>query len=125
MLRSFSFFRMSTVLLVCVTFALSGCLISSSSSNRGEGTRIKEHTLKQFEPGTTTKEWTLAVLGSPNKHEALDDGREILRYEYSRKVHSDTTVFLLFSGSSNKTEKQTVYFEFKDQVLSRYWVEHD
>ena len=118
---------MKKVLLFMTAASLlaSGCLVVSDSSNRATGKRIKKDTLKQFEVGSTTKEWTLAVLGSPTYEETLEDGTEILRYEYSRNIDQDTVVFLLFAGTADKTEKQTAYFEFKDNVLSRYWVEED
>ena len=118
-----SLFTLGLFTLILAT--LSGCIVVSNSGDRASGKRIKETTLNQFEVGSTTKEWTLAVLGEPSHRETLEDGTEVMRYEYSRKKEQQTVVFILFAGNSDKQEKQTAYFEFKDDVLSRYWVEQD
>ncbi|MFC1765958.1 hypothetical protein ACFL6U_28255 [Planctomycetota bacterium] len=115
-------------MILCMTataLMVSGCLVINDSTNKATGKRIQDDTLKQFEPGSTTKEWTLAVLGSPSKQEILEDGTEILKYNYSRNMDRTTVIFVLFAGSEDKNEKQTAYFEFKNDILSRYWVEND
>jgi outer membrane protein assembly factor BamE (lipoprotein component of BamABCDE complex) len=115
-----------TILCLAALLCLnSGCLVINQSSNKTTGQRVKDSTLQQFEPGSTNKEWTLAVLGEPTSQEVLDDGTEILKYEYSRKVDRTTVVFVLFAGNEDKNEKQTAYFEFKDNLLTRYWIEND
>ena len=118
---------MRNVLLVLITLGMlvSGCVVINNADDSTRGQKIQEATLKQFEPGTTTKAWTLAVLGEPTSQENLDGGIDVLRYEYSHRSEQQTLVFLLFAGNADKEEKQTVYLEFKDDVLTRYWQEQD
>lgn len=101
----------------------SGCMVMNESNDRADGQRIQADTLRQFEPGTTTKAWTLAVLGKPTQTESLEDGTEILKYVYTRNKEEETVVFILFAGSTNRREHQTTYFEFKEGILVRFWSE--
>lgn len=111
------------LLLGTIGLLLSGCVVINDSGDESHGRRITNSTLKQFEVGKTTKEWTLAVLGEPTHQETLDSGVEVLRYEHSRRKEQATVVFLLFAGNLDREEKQTAYFEFDNDILTRHWVE--
>ena len=49
-----------------LTLALVGC-VSSSSVSEYEGPSVGDRTLAQIEPGETSQEWILAVLGEPTE----------------------------------------------------------
>ncbi len=105
---------------------MSGCLVSSHSSERETGTRIGATTMNQIEPGSTTKNWVLSALGEPTTKsvftpEDADRLGEIWVYEYEKVRSSSGAVFLIFGGSSKKTTNQTHHVEFIDNVVNRVW----
>ena len=111
--------------LIAMGISASGCIVINNADDSVKGRRIEQSTLKQFEAGKTTKDWTIAVLGKPSSEQTLDGGLEVLRYEYSRRKEQQTLIFLLFAGNVDKKDSQTTYFEFQDGILTRHWVEKD
>ncbi len=105
---------------------LSGCLVSSHSSEKETGTRIGSTTINQIEPGSTTKNWVLSALGEPTTKstftpEDADRAGEIWVYEYEKVRSSSGAIFLIFGGSSKKTTNLTHHVEFIDNVVNRVW----
>ena len=109
---------------VCL-FALTGCLVTSSKQVKESGTEVSSSTLRQVEPGVTTKDWLLATLGPPTSRSCVADhsNMEILAYKHEVVKTSRGKVFLLFSGSSNTVDKRETFFEVTDGVVSKYWTE--
>lgn len=109
---------------LCI-FCLTGCLITSSKQVKETGTPVSSTTLRQVEPGVTTKDWLLATLGPPTSRKCVEDqgNVEILAYQHEVVKTSRGKVFLLFSGSSNTVEAQKTFFEVTDGVVTRYWTE--
>jgi len=115
------------VLIACV-FTLTGCLISSHSSEYDTGTRIGTTTLEQIEPGSTTHDWVFSVLGEPARIDQLAPNEhghegEIWVYEWQRTNRSSGSIIFLLGTSSRKTETHMQYIEFIDGVVSRLWNE--
>jgi hypothetical protein len=106
-------------------FALTGCLVTSSRQVKESGTAVSSSTLRNVEPGVTTKDWLLATLGPPTSHTSVADQGDVEILSYSHEVvrTSRGKVFLLFSGSSNSTDTQRTFFELTDGVVTRYWTE--
>jgi outer membrane protein assembly factor BamE (lipoprotein component of BamABCDE complex) len=115
--------ELGVILLTC--FVASGCVVSSDATSHESGKKLKDSTLKQLEPGKTTKEWTISVLGTPSSRNKLDNGTEVFKYEYSKTVDEEFAIFLLWASDSEKTTSQSVCLEFRDNILTRYWTEHD
>ena len=111
------------ILLMC--FMISGCIVCSETTNQESGKKVKGSVLKQLEPGETTKEWTLSALGPPSSRNKLDDGTEIFKYEHSKTVCKEFSIFLLLDSESEKKTNQSVCLEFKDDTLTKYWTEDD
>ena len=110
-----------TLILSCL-FA-SGCVISRRTSIEESGKKIGESTLNQLENGVTTKNWVQAVLGEPTRKKPVSKVTEIWVYEYMLKKESSTGVIVLLSSDDEKVESQSVYLEFADGLLKRYWTE--
>lgn len=112
--------------LVCLTGVLSGCAdrMALDSNLNGQltttlkvdgplqlqmqgptikydGTYISDDLLARIEPGTTTDDWILAVLGEPDARAQLRDGTQIWRWTY-RPTEQQVSVVEVFS----KTEKE-------------------
>ncbi len=116
-----------SILVTCV-FTLSGCLISSHSSESETGTRIGTTTLEQIEPGSTTQDWVFSVLGEPTRKDRFapnEQGHEgeIWVYEWQRTKTSSGGIIFIIGTSSHKTDTHTQYIEFIDGVVSRSWNE--
>ena len=101
-----------------------GCFIWNSDVNYGDkGAPLTDSTLKQIEPGTTTKAWVLATLGKPSQESTTEEGAELLKYKYSKSTTSNVVMPFLIVDDEKKLE-QTVCFEVKDGVVQKCWVEN-
>ena len=87
------------------------------------GRKLKNSSLRKLEPGVTTKDWAVSVLGTPTSRSKLEYGAEVLKYEYSKTVNHELAIFLLLGSESEKTTSESVCLEFKDNILTRYWSE--
>src|SRR5690606_24826303 len=82
---------------VAVFLAGAGCirLIDTSSRTMYTGQYVSEQAMEQIEPGKTTADFALAVLGPPTNKSTLDDGSELWKYSYRKAKSSSGSVFLL------------------------------
>lgn len=101
---------------------LCGCsVISSTTTTTRSGTQVSNETLTQLELGKTTKEWLVATLGAPSAITKVGDQTEILKYT-STLTKKQRSGLILVIHTNNETEaKETVYFEFQEGILARYW----
>ncbi len=112
----------SIIVLLSLLAFVSGCAVISSHSNtRITGTPVSDETLDRIELGVTSQEWIMATLGQPTRIETVDESTGILKYTSKRITHSDAGLLFIFDTSSKSEETSTVYFEFIDGVLQRYW----
>jgi hypothetical protein len=102
-----------------------GCLVTAGSSTQESGVRVSRNTLAQIELGKTTEQWLVAVLGPPTARSPVADrvNVEILRYNHAVSKSGHGTVFLIFSGHSDKSQASSAFFEVSDGVITRYWTE--
>ena len=81
-------------------------------------------TLGQVMTGETTTAWLIATLGEPSRREQIaDSDGEILVYHHAETETNRGSVFLLFKDTSRKKRTRTVYFETRDGIVERYWIE--
>ncbi len=114
-------------LLILLTSLLafgSGCsVIHSHSTTKMMGKQVSDDTLARIEVGVTSEDWVVATLGEPTSREKVNDSTTIMKYA-SKKIRSaNSTLLFVFDTSSKKEEKRTVYFEFRNGILDRYWEE--
>jgi len=100
---------------------LSGCLVAATSQTSHDGLFVADGTLARIEKGKTSRDWVLATIGQPSSKSTTSDGGEIWKYTYTTHTNSDTTIFLLFAGTSSDDATQTAYIEFKDAVVTNWW----
>lgn len=111
---------------VAIGFLLpaAGCFIWNSDVDYGDkGAPLTNTTFKQIECGKTTKAWLIATLGKPSQESTTDTGDELLKYKYSKNEQSNVVMPFLIVNDEKK-EEQTVYFEVRDGVVQKYWVEN-
>ncbi len=100
-----------------------GCLICGGSAVQygGKGPMVPRETLKQIEPGKTTRGKLVALLGEPSGKKKLDEESELYTYDYVKKTHNAVTVFLLLAAGDTKEERSRLYFEIQDDVVRKFW----
>jgi uncharacterized protein YceK len=108
-----------------IGFAFSGCAsIVSHDSRTTYGhhrSAPAQDTLRQIHPGETTKEWILQTFGTPTSERRLDDGAEILRYEYSHTTRTKFSLLFIINIDDSKVVKENLYIEVRDGIVKRYW----
>ena len=107
-----------------VLAATSACtVISSNSTTHHSGVSVSDETLAQLETGKTTKGWVVATLGPPTSATSVNEKTEILKYTSIRTRKSSSGFILVISAHNENEEKETVFLEFQDGILQRYWKE--
>ena len=103
--------------------SVAGCFIWNSDVRYGDkGAPLSGTTLKQIECGKTTRDWLMVTLGKPSEQSTTDAGVELLKYKYSKTQESNVVMPFVIVNDEKKNE-QTVYFQVKDGVVQKYWVE--
>lgn len=100
---------------------LSGCLISSNTSEHRSGNYVADSTFNQIQPGKTTEGWVDATLGKPTSTSRLDDGTEIWKYSYTEHHDSSGAVFLIFGGSNSSETSHTAFVEIHHGIVRKAW----
>jgi hypothetical protein len=112
------------IVVVGTLLPAAGCFIWNSEVDYGDkGAPLSGSTLKKVECGKTTKAWVLATLGKPSQESTTEGGVELLTYKYSKSQDSNVVMPFLIVNDEKKQE-QTVFFEVKDGVVQKYWVEN-
>jgi outer membrane protein assembly factor BamE (lipoprotein component of BamABCDE complex) len=107
-------------ILLLVTWASSGCLVSSSSQSKVSGNFVPPETFDQIEPGKTTAAWVKATLGEPSARDTAD-GTEVWKYKYTEEKDSSGAIFLIFAGNDKKERQHVAYVEIKEGVVTKKW----
>lgn len=115
--------RLGIIISMC--FATSGCLYRNYTTTEETGKKISDSTLQQLDPGKTTREFVLSTLGSPSSRDKQENGTEIFKYTYTKKIDEKIRVFLLFASNKAETTIQIVCLEFKNDLLTRFWTEKE
>lgn len=100
---------------------LSGCLISGHSNVSTTGAYVGPSTYSQIEPGTTRQDWVLATLGEPCTRTTLEDGSEIWKWSYTRTKSGRGSVFLLYSGSDQRSEPGATFVQLCNGIVVKKW----
>lgn len=111
-----------TAAALALPLATTGCLISGDSDVDVRGVPISAATIDSINIGTTTEDEVIGLLGAPTRTSVTAE-RTILVYEFHKRTSNDTTVFLVFDGSSDKVERQITYVELKNGVVTRVWAD--
>ncbi|MHC4666233.1 MAG: hypothetical protein ACYS9T_09810 [Planctomycetota bacterium] len=105
-----------------IAFLAAGCISGRTDIDYGRcGPAVSNKTLRQVKPDQATKAWVLATLGEPSSNRTLADGTEVLKYEYTKKIDSNFSIWPVLDLHDKKTEHKRVYFEIKDGVVKTYW----
>jgi len=103
---------------------VAGCFIWNSDVSYGDkGAPLSSSTLKQVECGKTSRDWLVVTLGEPSEQSTTDTGVELLKYKYSKTQENNIVMPFVIVNDEKKSE-QTVYFEVKDGIIQKYWVEN-
>jgi len=112
-----------TMIVIGSLLPVAGCFIWNSDVSYGEkGAPPSGSTLKQVECGKTTRDWLMVTLGEPSEQSTTDAGVELLKYKYSKTQESNVVMPFVIVNDEKKNE-QTVYFQVKEGIVQKYWVE--
>lgn len=110
------------IILALLLLMGSGCsLVSSHSHENRSGNYVPESTFSEIRPGKTSADWVRATLGGPSQVTRLEDGSELWRWTYTEQKTSSGHLFLIFDGSSDKTENRSAFVEVKAGRVTRKW----
>jgi len=100
---------------------LFGCVATESNVHYSG---VENSQLRQIEPGRTTKDQLLAIVGEPTEESMTEDGSDILRYRCIEKKDNRFAMFPPPIAIEDKKEiEHTVVFKLKDDIVQRYWKE--
>lgn len=103
--------------------AAPGCVVGSKNQVSTKGRPISENTLDVLDPGTTTEQQLLDLLGPPTRTMTTDETGTIYVYEYERRKSGKGYILFAFAGSSESVEQRTVYVLIRNGVIERYWID--
>lgn len=104
-------------------FGLTGCaVISNHSHSKIEGNPVGDETIARIQIGDTTQSWLISALGPPDSASGIENG-ELLKYSSRRITKWHGHLLFVIDSSSERIEKETYFFEFREGVLHRYWRE--
>ena len=107
--------------LVVTSILLFGCVATESNVHYSG---VENSQLRQIEPGRTTKDQLLAIVGEPTEESMAEDGSEILRYRCIEKKESSFAMFPPPIAIEDKKEiEHTIVFKLKDDIVQRHWKE--
>jgi outer membrane protein assembly factor BamE (lipoprotein component of BamABCDE complex) len=112
------------LLLLASILPVTGCVVYRNDVKYGDkGKAPTAQTLDQIQAGTTTKDWVLATLGEPSRQSTIQEGTEVLEYQYSRKKDNQFVVCPFVFINDEGEDKQTLYFEIANGVVTKFWRE--
>jgi outer membrane protein assembly factor BamE (lipoprotein component of BamABCDE complex) len=103
-----------------VMMSAPGCLITGESTTTTRGTNVAPSTFAQIKVGSTTIGWVHATLGDPSS-KTTDGDDEVWKYTYTEHTNTSGAVFLVFGGSTSTEKVNTVFIEFKNDVVINKW----
>lgn len=74
-----------------------------------EGSYISDELFERIEPGKTTEDWVIALLGEPTSRFTLDDGSEVWKWVY-REQGYNTSILKLTGDEESPTLPQVLTF---------------
>jgi len=118
-MRNYKIHALYTVAATVAVAVLAGC-VSGTSEYKETGTYVSSATLRQIDPGATTGEWVLGVLGEPTERVEVGKGEEIWKYLFTESRNRKGQV-LFVTGADTSEASRSVFFEVKDGKVTRKW----
>jgi hypothetical protein len=90
------------------------------------GIRIGDKTLEQFQPGKTSEDWLLSIIGPPTSRTwvtGLDEPVCILRYSIIERPPGGLMSF--FVGGPPPKTTATIYFVSRSGMITQFWADRE
>ncbi len=104
---------------------LTGCLVTVDSDSRQLQTVWNEADVSRLQLGTSDQQWVRSSFGDPITKLNYADGTEIWKYRNRSEKDTEVGLFLVFSVDVEEERIETLSIEFKDGVVTNYWIEED
>ncbi len=112
---------MACVCLIPAVVLLPGCLVAGSQSTQISGQRVEQSSIALVEPGETTEEQIIQLVGVPTRAVELGDNRKVFVYEWTQREASSTRILVLFRGHNSTESRGITNIELVDGIVSRLW----
>lgn len=116
---------MKNFLLLLMSVALTGCLVTVDSDSRPLHTVWNEADVSRLQLGETDQGWVNTSFGSPISKLNYADGTEIWKYRNRSEKDTEVGLFLVFSVDVEEERTETLSIEFTDGIVTNYWIEED
>jgi hypothetical protein len=113
------------VLLLVMSVALTGCLITVDSDSRPLHTVWNEGEVARLQIGQSSEDYVRTSFGDPTTKLTYADGSEIWKYRNRSEKDTEVGVFLVFSVDVEEERTETLSIEFAEGVVTNYWIEED
>lgn len=98
---------------------LSGCLISSRSNTTTSGRTLSTQDSRSIQIGKTTGDELITSFGEPTSRVDRPDGSSTWKWCRTETRNSSGAVFLIFGGSSTRTESNCAVVELSNGVVQQ------
>ncbi len=112
-------FPVRAILLAATLIALPGCLISSRSNTTASGRTLSPQDSRSIQLGKTTGDELISSFGEPTARTDRPDGSATWKWCRTETRNSSGAVFLIFGGSSTRTESNCAVVELSHGVVQQ------
>ncbi len=100
---------------------LGGCLLSQDKSTSISGAYVQPSDLSRVKLDKSTQDDVLGILSEPTSRKKNDDGSETWTWNWTKREHGSGSLFLIFSGSSEKHVEESAHITFEHGVATDKW----
>ena len=110
-----------SAVLIAAPLMMSGCLLSQNKSTSISGAYVQPSDLSRVKLHKSTQDDVLQVLSEPTSRQDNKDGTETWTWNWTRKEQGSGSLFLIFSGSSNKQIEESAHITFDQGIAVDKW----
>ena len=110
-----------SAVLLASPLMLSGCLLSQDRSTQINGAYVQPTELSRVKLHKSTQDDVLQVLSEPTSRQDNKDGTETWTWNWTRREQGSGSLFLIFSGSSDKHIEESVHITFDHGIAIDKW----
>ena len=111
--------------LAALALLLNGCLVTIESDTDSLETVWSDSDVSRLELGSSDEQWVRSSFGEPSSKLSYADGSQIWKYRNVSELDFELGVFLVFSIDLEEERVETLSIEFREGVVTNYWIEQD
>lgn len=111
--------------LAALALILNGCLVTVESDTDAVETVWSDSDVSRLELGSSDEQWVRSSFGEPASKLSYADGSQVWKYRNISERDFELGVFLVFSIDVEEERVETLSIEFREGVVTNYWIEQD